>query len=207
MTSTDPLGQLAAEMATDKSLPLIDANLVFGEGDPKAAVLFIGEAPGSNEDKLGRPFVGRAGKLLDSLIEEIGWQRSQVYITNIIKRRPPANRDPLPEEIEAYKPYLERQLQIIDPKVIVPLGRFAMAYFLPEGKISRDQGRVFWWHDMLIMPVYHPAAALRRPDLVNDLRAAFAKLPRMLAQYDALLKERGKGGLDKESGTQKGLFT
>jgi|SRR3989344_1543304 len=182
MTISSPLADLWDQIAKDSSLPL-NSNLVFGEGNPQAQVVFVGEAPGATEDQQKRPFVGRAGQLLSTLIEGMGWKREEVYITNIVKRRPPENRDPLPEEIEAYKPYLEKELAIINPKVIVPLGRFAMSYFLPEGKISRDQGSVFLSKGVLIMPMYHPAAALRNPNLVADLQNAFAKLPRLIERH------------------------
>lgn len=166
------------------------ANLVFGEGNIDCAVMFVGEAPGFNEDMQKRPFVGRAGKVLDECIQEIKWRRSDVYITNIVKRRPPENRDPLPEEIEAYKPYLARQIEIINPKIIATLGRFSMNYFLPLAKISRDHGKVFEAEDppssttadsgvakRIIFPLYHPAAALRATAVMNDLKADFKKLP------------------------------
>jgi len=190
MNKLQELKELETQMASDSSLPLQESNLVFGEGSPDTDVVFIGEAPGFHEDQQRRPFVGRAGKLLDKLIEGIGWERKDVYITNIVKRRPPENRDPLPEEIESYKPYLEKQLAIINPKIIVPLGRFSMMYFLPLGKISQDQGKVFWWKDVLVMPVYHPAAALRNGNLVDDLERAFAKLPKLIGKYEKLLEER-----------------
>ena len=182
MTISSPLADLWDQIAKDSSLPL-NSNLVFGEGNPQAQVVFVGEAPGATEDQQKRPFVGRAGQLLSTLIEGMGWKREEVYITNIVKRRPPENRDPLPEEIEAYKPYLEKELAIINPKVIVPLGRCAMSYFLPEGKISRDQVSVFLSKGVLIMPMYHPAAALRNPNLVADLQNAFAKLPRLIERH------------------------
>src|SRR3989344_299174 len=166
------LEELKKELEADDTLPLRGSNLVFGEGDINSQVMFIGEAPGFHEDRLGRPFVGRAGELLTGLIQKIGWKREDVYITNIVKRRPPENSDPLPEEIEAYKPFLTRQIDIISPRVVVPLGRFSMNYFLPEGKISRDQGAVFLSKGILIMPAYHPAAALRNPNLIADLKNA-----------------------------------
>lgn len=174
------LKELETEMAA-ASLPLRESNLVFGEGDIDCAVMFVGEAPGVTEDRLKRPFVGRAGQLLDVLIKELGWKREGVYITNIVKRRPPENRDPLPEEIEAYKPYLTRQIEIINPKVIVALGRFAMSYFLPDAKITRDHGRVFKIDGRIIYPIYHPAAALRSTEMLNTLRADFKKLPKVTA--------------------------
>lgn len=179
MTELPTLDSLKEEISKDSRLPL-SSNLVFGEGNPYAKVVFVGEAPGASEDEQKRPFVGRAGQLLNKLIEGIGWKREDIYITNIVKRRPPENRDPLPEEIEAYKPYLEKELSIISPKVIVPLGRFAMSYFLPEGKISRDQGTVFLSKGVLIMPAYHPAAALRNPNLIADLQNTFSKLPKLV---------------------------
>ncbi|MEX2033172.1 MAG: uracil-DNA glycosylase, partial [Candidatus Colwellbacteria bacterium] len=159
MNKLKALEELKNKALEDTSLPLRESNLVFGEGNPDAQVMFIGEAPGFYEDREGRPFVGQAGKLLNKLFEEIGWRREEVYITNIVKRRPPANRDPLPEEIEAYDPYLKTQIEILNPKIIAPLGRFSMNYFLPYAKISKDQGKEFFWQGKLIYPLYHPAAA------------------------------------------------
>src|SRR5262249_22511697 len=152
------------------------ANLVFGEGNIDCTVMFIGEAPGANEDRERRPFVGRGGQLLDRMIASIGWKRMDTYITNIVKRRPPDNRDPLPEEIEAYKPYLTRQIAIIDPNVIVTLGRFSMNYFAPDAKITRDHGRVLMADGRIIFPVYHPAAALRSTEMMNVLADDFKKI-------------------------------
>jgi DNA polymerase len=168
-------------MMRDASLPLREAKLVFGEGNPDTLVMFIGEAPGFHEDRLGRPFVGRGGKLLDECIALIGWKREEVYITNIVKRRPPENRDPLPEELAAYSPYLAKEIATVNPKVIAPLGRFAMSYFLPQAKISRDQGRVFSVEDRLVVPLYHPAAALRSTQVLNDLKESFRKLPAIVS--------------------------
>lgn len=174
------LDELRDRIAADEQLPLRSANLVFGEGSPDTEVLFIGEAPGAREDELGRPFVGRAGQLLDKLIVEIGWKREEVYITNIVKRRPPENRDPLPDEIAAYTPYLTEQIDIIDAPVVAPLGRFAMNFFLPDAKITRDQGKVFRAQGRFIVPLFHPAAALRSPATLDALRAAFRKLPKII---------------------------
>src|SRR3989344_2470013 len=158
----EELEKLKREMEEDKKLPLFgQANLVFGEGDASAEVMFIGEAPGFNEDRLSRPFVGQVGKLLDKLLVKINSPRESIYITNIVKRRPPENRDPLPEEIEAYKPYLKKQIQIIDPKIIATLGRFSMNYFLPSAKISLGHGKGVIIKSKIIYPLYHPAAALR----------------------------------------------
>jgi DNA polymerase len=176
------LKKLEAELASNMALPLRDtANLVFGEGNIDCKVMFVGEAPGVNEDRLRRPFVGRGGQLLDDMIRGLGWKREDVYITNIVKRRPPENRDPFPAEIEAYKPYLTRQIEIIDPKLIVTLGRFSMNYFLPEAKITRDHGRPLMIGGRTIFPVYHPAAALRSTQMMEVLRGDFKKIPSVLS--------------------------
>ncbi len=185
------LRELAAEMAADKSLPL-QTNLVFGEGDPDCKVLFIGEAPGQNEDIQKRPFVGRGGQLLRRNIRNIGWKEEEVYITNIVKRRPQDNRDPLPEEIAAYKPYLARQIAIIQPKVIATLGRFSMNYFLPEAKITRDQGTVFRGNGRLIFPMFHPAAALRNPAVMKQFEDTFRKLKRVAEKAEELIEKHEK---------------
>jgi len=175
------LDELRNRILADTALPLTgQANLVFGEGSPAPTVLFIGEAPGQKEDELQRPFVGRSGQLVTKLIEEIGWKREDVYITNIVKRRPPNNRDPLPEEIAAYTPYLKEQIELLDAPIIAPLGRFAMNYFLPMAKISRDQGKVFHVHGRFVVPFFHPAAALRSPAMMEALRTAFLKLPKIV---------------------------
>jgi len=176
---------LKREIAQDTTLPLYGtANLVFGEGDIDCEVLFIGEAPGVEEDRLVRPFVGRSGKLLDKMIESIGWKREQVYITNIVKRRPPDNRDPLPSEIEAYKPYLAKQIEIINPKIITTLGRFSMNYFLPTAKITRDQGKLFTFEKYKIFPLFHPAAILRGTVPASEYELSFKKLRQVLENID-----------------------
>lgn len=197
MTKVGELENLKKEIEADKNLPLYGgANLVFGEGDENAEVMFIGEAPGFHEDKQMRPFVGRAGQLLNKLLADIGWPREGVYITNIIKRRPPENRDPLPQEIAAYKPYLKHQIQIINPKIIAPLGRFATNYFLPNAKISLDHGApsevllcpseaegaggTEEGQRHIIYPLYHPAAALRSTTVLKELEKDFKSLPKLL---------------------------
>lgn len=180
MDKVAELDKLRLQMANDKKLPLLESNLVFGEGSPDYEVLFIGEAPGLNEDREQRPFVGRAGQLLRKCIRDIGWRERDVYITNIVKRRPPENRDPNPEEIESYKPYLTQQVDIINPKIIVPLGRFSMNYFLPTAKITRDQGKLFKVGEYFILPMLHPAAALRGTQAMNMFEETFKKLPTAL---------------------------
>ena len=187
------LDSLKREIEENKGLPLFgEANLVFGEGDAKAQVMFIGEAPGRNEDLLRRPFVGRAGKLLDEALKEIGWPRESVYITNIVKRRPPDNRDPFPDEIEAYKPYLTRQIEIINPSLIATLGRFSMNYFVPSAKISRDHGQPLRVNSRVIMPLYHPAAALRSTAMMNEFKKDFKKLPAVLRKVLSLKSDDGQ---------------
>ncbi|MEK7575083.1 MAG: uracil-DNA glycosylase [Patescibacteria group bacterium] len=181
MTKHEKLAVLKKEMEMAK-LPLKGkANLVFGEGNPDCSVLFIGEAPGFTEDMQKRPFVGRSGQLLDKLIVGINWQRKDVYITNIVKRRPPENRDPSPEEIEAYRPYLARQIEILNPKIIATLGRFSMNYFLPLAKISNDHGKVHQVEGRIVFPLFHPAAAMRATHVMEDLQADFKKLPAVIA--------------------------
>lgn len=179
MDKANELEKLKQEMDGDGNLPL-KTNLVFGEGNPDCEVLFVGEAPGAVEDEQIRPFVGRSGQLLRKSIRELGWREEDVYITNIVKRRPPENRDPLPEEIEKYKPYLSRQIEIIKPKIIVPLGRFSMNYFLPNGKITRDQGKLFQAGNWLVVPMFHPSAALRATSTMAEFQKSFQNMPKAL---------------------------
>ena len=181
------LEQIKADIISNNICPDLarDAkNLVMGDGDVNAEVVFIGEAPGKNEDEVGLPFVGAAGKFLNEMLGEVGISRKEVYITNIVKYRPPNNRDPLPDEKSAFWPYLIKQLDIIKPRIIVTLGRHSMEYFLPNQKISLIHGQakriVFDDKKIIIFPLYHPAAALyngsMRQTLIND----FKKLPKIL---------------------------
>jgi len=153
---------------------------VPGEGPPDAEIMFIGEGPGFHENMQGRPFVGAAGDLLVELLGAIGMKREQVFITNVVKCRPPGNRDPQPEELHACNPYLEKQLQIINPKVIVTLGRFSMARFILQAKISEIHGQPVKVKGMLVVPFFHPAAALHRPSLRPVVEEDFAKLPDLI---------------------------
>lgn len=190
MDKKQKLADLKKRMQEDKTLPLAQGatNLVFGEGDPDTNIYFIGEAPGYFEDILGRPFVGQAGKLLDKLIESIGFQRSDVYISNIVRFRPPANRDPLPEEIAAFQPYVDEEIAIIDPKMIVTLGRFSMNKFLPDVKISRVHGQVrkIDWNGktVTVIPMYHPAAALRSDEVMQQLKSDFQIIKKVLEDLE-----------------------
>src|ERR687885_52042 len=143
-------------------------NMVPGEGSPAAEVLIVGEAPGASEDRQGRPFVGRAGKLLDELLAEAGLERGDVYITNVLKARPPGNRDPRADEVAHHWPWLERQLAVIRPRLLVPLGRHALARFAPDVKISEVHGTPLGGEPALF-PLFHPAAALHRQALRDTL--------------------------------------
>ncbi len=155
-------------------------NAVPGEGNINSQLIFIGEAPGANEDQTGRPFVGRAGALLENLLGKIGYKREEVWIGNIIKHRPPENRDPNPDEIRACSPYLSLQLKTIEPKLIVTLGRFAMTHFYKEGTISKNRGNLIKADKYYIYPVYHPAAGLRNPGMLRALEEDFMKIPVVL---------------------------
>lgn len=154
--------------------------LVFGAGDPDADIVFIGEAPGKNEDLKGEPFVGAAGKFLNEMLELIGLKRASVYITNIVKYRPPNNRDPLPEEKSAFMPYLDKQLDIINPKLIVTLGRHSMDVLLPGLTISQVHGQANRYKNRVFLPLFHPAAALYNGGLRQTLKDDFAKIPLIL---------------------------
>jgi DNA polymerase len=184
MNKLRALERLKRKMENDATLPLRESNLVFGEGDPDAVVLFIGEAPGRNEDVQKRPFVGQAGKLLDATIARIGWERKNVYITNIVKRRPPKNRDPFPEEITAYMPYLEKQIEIINPKIIATLGRFSMNCFVPDVKISESHGKPIRQKNHIIFPIYHPAAARRSLAMMEAFEKDFKRLLAVVKKCD-----------------------
>ena len=155
---------------------------VPGSGAPNTSVMFIGEGPGFHENQQGLPFVGAAGQFLDELLADAGLEREAVFITNVVKCRPPGNRDPQPEELEACRPYLERQIAAINPDVIVTLGRISMGYFINNGKISSIHGRPFWSNGRMIVPMYHPAAALHQPSLREVVKGDFAGLSDLIAK-------------------------
>jgi DNA polymerase len=150
---------------------------VPGEGPAHAEILLIGEGPGFYENEQGRPFVGQAGKFLDELLAKAGLKREEVFITNVVKCRPPGNRDPQPEELLACAGYLDRQIEAIAPRLIVTLGRFSMAKFVPNAKISEVHGQAVWVRGRLVVAMYHPAAALHQPSLKATVEADFAHLP------------------------------
>lgn len=192
-TKKEKMREIRDEVLGLKELPLYahriaEGNLpVIGEGSHDARIMFIGEAPGKNEAKTGRPFCGSAGKILDELLREAGIKREDVYITNIVKDRPPKNRDPLPEEIEIYGPFLDRQIEIINPEVIATLGRFSMGYIMKKfnlesklepigkahGKSYEIEGELGTAH---IIPLYHPAAAIYNRELLKTLKEDFLTL-------------------------------
>jgi len=165
---------------------------VVGDGDINSKVIFIGEAPGKEEDLQGKPFVGRAGKLLNLLLEEISLSRPQVWIGNIIKHRPPKNRDPKPDEISSCREFLTRQLEIIQPEVIVTLGRFSFNYFFPDDKITNERGKLKDYGNYQIFPVYHPAAALRNKKFLEALKTDFNQLSQILEAKSIINTSLGK---------------
>jgi uracil-DNA glycosylase len=187
-TKQDKLDRLRERMQADTSLPLREGatHLVFGEGNPDSLLYFLGEAPGQAEDEQGRPFVGRAGKLLTSLLSGTGIKREDVYISNVVRFRPQDNHPPTPAEIAAFLPYVDEEISIIQPLLIVTLGRFAMEKFLPTAKITQVHGtlQTVPWQGRLVhvFPLYHPAAALRNPQMRQALEADFQKIPPVLAE-------------------------
>jgi uracil-DNA glycosylase family 4 len=180
----EALKEIATQVAacTRCELSFSRKNAVPGEGPVDSQVIFIGEGPGFFENEQGRPFVGQAGKFLEELLEKNGLKREQVFITNVVKCRPPGNRDPLPEELTACNDFLDRQIVAINPKVIVTLGRYSMAKFLPGARISDIHGQAAWIHGRLVVPMYHPAAALHQPSLKPQLEKDFGKLQDYIQQ-------------------------
>ncbi|NJO82614.1 MAG: uracil-DNA glycosylase [Blastochloris sp.] len=155
---------------------------VPGAGSPNTPILFIGEGPGFHEDRQGLPFVGKSGDYLEKLLAMIGLHRNQVFITNVVKCRPPENRDPLPDEIAACKPYLDRQIELIDPLVIVTLGRYSMARYFPGGKITQIHGKPKYDAHRAYIPLFHPAAVLRNPALEVQMEADFKHIPVLVTE-------------------------
>ncbi len=190
MDKQKELDGIAREIAACKTCPFAKTATrpVPGNGNPDTEIMFIGEAPGYWEDQKGIPFVGPAGKLLDELLASIGLSRAEVFVTNVLKRRPPGNRDPLPEEVKACQPFLDRQIEVIQPKVITTLGRFAMYHFLPLGKISQDHGRgriiEYNGRRVILIPMFHPAAALRGAEVERQLREDFIKMPEEIKRLE-----------------------
>lgn len=183
MSQQTDLDVLQAQILKDKVCPELAkgaTQLVFGDGNPQAELVFIGEAPGKHEDEQGKPFVGAAGRFLNEMLETIGLKRADVYITNIVKYRPPNNRDPLPEEKQAFLPYLMQQLKIIQPKLVITLGRHSMECFLPGLKISAVHGQPKRKAGQVYLPLFHPAAALYNGGIRQTLLDDFAAIPKTL---------------------------
>lgn len=177
------MDKLAKRIVDEKVCPELAegaTQLVMGDGNPDADIVFIGEAPGKNEDIQGKPFVGAAGRFLNEMLEMIGMKRSDVYISNIVKYRPPNNRDPLPEEKSAFLPFLKEQIEIIKPKMIVTLGRHSMDVLLPGLKISRVHGQPKRYEGRVYLPLFHPAAALYNGGMRQTLIDDFALIPNIL---------------------------
>ena len=182
MTPQEILAQIAQEVSTCKKCDLHYSrkNGVPGEGSADAEIMFIGEGPGFHENEQGRPFVGPAGRYLDELLELIGIARDEVFIGNVVKCRPPGNRDPQAEELAACSKFLDRQIQAINPKVIITLGRFSMAKYCPNAKISQVHGQAMRIRGRLVIPMFHPAAALHQPSLQATVEGDFQKLPELI---------------------------
>lgn len=182
-TKQAKLDAIKQQILDDKVCPELAETakqLVFGDGNPGAELVFIGEAPGKNEDQQGLPFVGAAGKFLNEMLEMIGLKREDVYITNIVKYRPPNNRDPLPDEKTAFMPYLESQLEVIQPKVVVTLGRHSLNCFLPDLSISACHGQPKRYKGTVYLPLFHPAAALYNGAMRQTLVDDFALIPAII---------------------------
>lgn len=190
----DALAQVAAEIQACRDCPLWrgTTQAVPGEGSAESGLFFLGEAPGFHEDQQGRPFVGAAGQLLDELVRGIGLDRSKVFITNVVRHRPPGNRDPLPDEVAACDRWLRRHLEILRPRVLVTLGRYAMGKFFPGESISRIHGKPRVVGEVTVFPMFHPAAALRSPSLRPSMVADFAALAIFLATAPAPEPEAAK---------------
>ena len=189
MTAEETLAKLAEEVSTCTQCGLHASRKksVPGDGPAQAEIMFIGEGPGFHENEQGHPFVGAAGKFLDQLLAQAGVTRAEVFIANVVKCRPPGNRDPLPEELAACDVYLEAQIEAIDPSIIVTLGRFSMGKFISDVKISAVHGQLRQVGGRYIIPMFHPAAALHQPQLKPAILGDFAKLPDQLNEARAAL--------------------
>jgi len=189
MNVEETLAQISKEVSACTRCALYHSrkHAVPGEGPAMAEIMFIGEGPGFYENEQGRPFVGAAGQFLDQLLDQVGLKRSGVWIGNVVKCRPPGNRDPLPDELAACDEYLERQIRAINPKIIITLGRYSMAKFMPNAKVSGVHGQMRRIGERFVIAMYHPAAALHQPKFKPEILADFAKLPGLLEQARAAL--------------------
>lgn len=209
MNPEDVLKQVSEEVSTCKKCELHHSrkNAVPGEGPVNSDIMFIGEGPGFHENEQGRPFVGPAGKFLEELLSDIGLNREEVFISNVVKCRPPGNRDPLPEEVKTCTSnYLDRQIAAINPKVIVTLGRFSMNLLMSNSKISQVHGKAVKIHGRVVMPMYHPAAALHNGSLRPVIKQDFSQLPQMIAAAAAAPAQDNRGEQEDDEPTQLSLF-
>jgi DNA polymerase len=200
MSAAEMLDRIAREVSICTKCALHESRkkAVTGEGPADAEIMFIGEGPGFHENEQGRPFVGASGKFLDQLLEQAGLTRSDVFIANVVKCRPPSNRDPQPEELLACSEYLDGQIEAINPSIIVTLGRISMGKYVPGAKITSIHGQMHNIDGRFIIPMYHPAAALHQPALRPSMLADFAKLPEQLKEACAVL---GKPMVEKKKNT------
>ena len=200
MSADETLAQIAKEVSTCQKCALYHSRklAVPGEGPATSEIMFVGEGPGFHENEQGRPFVGAAGNFLNELLSEAGLKRSDVWIGNVVKCRPPGNRDPLPEELAACNEYLERQIAAINPKIIISLGRFSMGKYMPGAKISSVHGQMRRVGDRFVIAMFHPAAALHQAALKPAILKDFSQLPKLLEQARSALK-RSAPAATKES--------
>ena len=211
MSAEENLAQIAKEVAVCQKCALFHSrkNAVPGEGPANAEIMFIGEGPGFHENEQGRPFVGAAGQFLDELLAKAGLERSGVWIGNVVKCRPPGNRDPLPEELSACNAYLERQIAAINPKIIITLGRYSMAKYMPGAKISTVHGQMRRIGERFVIAMFHPAAALHQASLRPSIEQDFAQLPKLLEEARAALQRTASAPAPeapKEEPKQLNLF-
>lgn len=208
MEPEEVLEQVAKEasVCTLCDLQYSRKHAVPGEGPSDAQIMFIGEGPGFHENEQGRPFVGAAGSFLEELLESIGMKRQDVFITNVVKCRPPGNRDPQQEEVDACSGYLERQIQAINPKVIVTLGRFSMSKYFQNARISHIHGQPKEVHGRLVVPMYHPAAALHQGSLRPVIKEDFSRLPAFIAEAENMTVEGEDPSETDEDPKQLSMF-
>ena len=210
MNAEETLRDVAAEINVCQKceLSLSRKNAVPGAGPANAEIMLIGEGPGFHENEQGLPFVGQAGKLLNELLEHGGFKREQVFVTNVVKCRPPGNRDPKPEELSACQAYLEKQIEAINPLIIITLGRFSMAGYFKDAKISHIHGHASWIGGRFIIPMYHPAAALHQPKLKPVIIQDFSQLSELVekAKKSASQHSTGANAHAEDDATQLSFF-
>jgi len=208
MNAAEELKQVAQQVSVCTRCPLHHSRklAVPGEGPVNAEIMFIGEGPGFHENEQGRPFVGAAGKVLDDLLAKINLKRDEVFIGNVVKCRPPGNRDPQPEELAACSEYLERQIQAINPKAVVTLGRFSLAHFMPNVKIGDVHGQARQVKGRLVVAMYHPAAGLHQRSLMSTIEEDFKRIPELIARASPQAASQEQSPVEKSEPKQLNLF-